>query len=443
MLRDLTNCFRFAFLFSAILAAAFAAGCVSPEKNPIQQPGTNANSSPQPTPSASPSPAKETQAANVPFTLPILDALLSDESTADEAKNDVQMSDQEVQKLREISRNYVLTLNDTASDEKRSTKAASADARKQVQQVLGSERTERLIAFVQKNWEGGEQPDTKPNQVPSDTRVVVNTPAYRMDIFQEGKLIKTYKIGIGYPEFPIPTGLKKASSIIFNPTWTPPDEPWVKGKVEPGKKVEAGSKLNPLGPIKIPIGGPTLVHGGKSPSRLGTFASHGCVGLTNPQVQDFAMQIAALSGENLNLADIKAYEKAKTETKEDKLPQPVPVELRYETIVVEDGVLKIYRDVYEKGTNTEENLGRVLSNYGVSLDSLEPNTRASILAALEQMATNAVGQPANEAKAGDAKKKSKPDSSRVTRNIKGNKELDFALPELAGKGYPAPVGAKF
>src|SRR5262249_33092328 len=119
-----------------------------------------------------------------------------------------------------------------------------------------------------------------PNAVPDDTRIVINAPAYRMDIFENGRLVKSYRIGIGYPEFPLPTGMRSANVIIFNPTWTPPDEPWV-SKEKVGQKVEAGSELNPLGLVKIPIGGPSLIHGGKSPARLGGFASHGCVGLTN------------------------------------------------------------------------------------------------------------------------------------------------------------------
>ena len=112
-----------------------------------------------------------------------------------------------------------------------------------------------------------------------------------MDLFEDGKLVKSYKIGIGYPEFPLPTGLRKAETIIFNPTWTPPDEPWVEspgGKIKIGERIEAGDKLNPLGSIKIPIGLPSLIHGGKAPAKLGGFASHGCVGLTNAQVKDFA-----------------------------------------------------------------------------------------------------------------------------------------------------------
>ncbi len=141
-----------------------------------------------------------------------------------------------------------------------------------------------------------------------------------MDLFQDGKLVKTYKVGIGYPEFPLPTGMRKAKEIIFNPTWTPPDEPWVESsnKVKVGEKVAAGDKLNPLGPIKIPIGSPSLIHGGKSPAKLGTFASHGCVGLTNAQVQDFAFDLANISGTTLSKEDVKGYEKTKTEQKKDR-----------------------------------------------------------------------------------------------------------------------------
>jgi hypothetical protein len=259
-------------------------------------------------------------------------------------------------------------------------------------------------------------------------------------------------VGIGYPEFPLPTGMRKANEIIFNPTWTPPDEPWVEGsnKVKAGQKVEAGSKLNPLGPIKIPIGMPSLIHGGKNPARLGTFASHGCVGLTSPQVQDFALALAQVSGTSLTSEDVAGYEKAKTETKNIKLGQTIPVELRYETLVVEDGKLHVYRDVYERGTNTEENLRRVLETYGVSLESLTEPERAKALDAIKQMAVDAGGEPVNansnantsantNSKTSAANKNSNSQSGKVTRTIKGQKEIVIEIAALKGKGYPAPV----
>jgi murein L,D-transpeptidase YcbB/YkuD len=96
-----------------------------------------------------------------------------------------------------------------------------------------------------------------------------------------------------------------------------------------------------------------LIHGGKSPAKLGTFASHGCVGLTTPQIQNFAKVLAQLGGAELTDAQLADYARNKTETKQVKLERPMPVELRYETIVVEDGKLHIYRDVYDQETNTE------------------------------------------------------------------------------------------
>ena len=431
-------------LLSVLSFIAFITACVPPETSQTNQ--SVSNTAPPPAANAAPSPdAKvEEMISSAPFTMPMLDAMFVDESFVSEARMELQLTDEEIDKLKSGARNEVLGLsNDPAKDDERSTRSSTEKATKQIHGILGKERGDKFISLVKRKWVGAGEPlSGKPNSVPTDTRIVVNIPAYRMDVFDNGEVVKSYKIGIGYPEFPLPTGLRKANTIIFNPTWTPPDEPWVKGKVSPGKTVEAGSKLNPLGPIKIPIGLPSLIHGGKAPSRLGTFASHGCVGLTSPQVQDFAMEISRLSGKPLSLDDIKAYEKKKTETEEVKLGVDLPVELRYETIVVEDGTLKIYRDVYERGTNTEENLKRVLSEFGVTLDSLDEATRKKLLDGLEDMAVDATGKPVDPKGNSNSESNANAGSGRVTRNIKGRKEVSFPIPQLAGKGYPAPVAMK-
>jgi hypothetical protein len=283
--------------------------------------------------------------------------------------------------------------------------------------------------------------------IPQGTRVVINAPAFRMDLFEDGKLTKSYKIGIGYPEFPLPTGLRIADTIIFSPTWTPPDEPWVESpnsKVKVGQKIEAGDKLNPLGPIKIPIGLPSLIHGGKAPAQIGSFASHGCVGLTNPQVRDFAKHLARLSGTQISDEQIAEYEKNRTETRPVKLSRAVPVELRYETVTVEDGKLHIYRDVYDRGANTEDNLRNVLQAYGASVDQLSEGQRSQVTNALSQMARGASGKPVIKPASADGSDKDevKPKnnaSGKVTRTIKGRKEVVIEIVALRGKGYPAPV----
>jgi lipoprotein-anchoring transpeptidase ErfK/SrfK len=428
-------------LLTVVLGVLAIASCVPGEQAPASSPGSNLPANNAPATSSNPAPQPPPNAASMPVTLPLIDAMFEDESFAADLKSQLQLTDEQVQKVQDAARDAVLGLNEEG-DGNRSTTAATKKAQETIREAIGPEKTEQLFNLVRTRWAGtgGEALTTaKPNQVPTDTRIVVNAPAYRMDIFVDGQLKKSYEVGIGYPEFPLPTGLRKAKEIIFNPTWTPPDEPWVKGKFSPGKKVEAGSKLNPLGPIKIPIGLPSLIHGGKDPNRLGTFASHGCVGLTDAGIRDFTMELSAISGQPISMDQINAYGKDKAETKDVKLQNEVPVELRYETIVVENGKLKIYRDVYERGTNTEENLRKVFDAYEVSFDSLPANERTAILEGLRKMAYDATGQPVDPENSPDSKNSK---SSKVTRNIKGEKMVEFDVPALSGKGYPAPIPAK-
>lgn len=399
---------------------------------------------------SSPATAK-TNKVKLPVTLPVLDAMFFDETFTNELKTEVGLTDEEIEKLKTASGEAVANLGEI-DENTRSTRAATQRAENEIRTILGEEKANKLFELVSNRWASGEinaetALSAKPNSIPTDTRIVVNAPSYRMDVFQDGKLMKTYKIGIGYPEFPLPQGLRKADTIIFNPTWTPPDEPWVKGKYKPYRKVEAGSKLNPLGVIKIPIGLPSLIHGGKQAARLGTFASHGCVGLTNEQVKDFSTVLAQISGTEISEEDLKTYEKERDKTKNVELAKTIPVELRYETIVVEDGKLKIFRDVYEQGTNTEENLRKILDIYGVSFESVAEPDRQKILDALKMMNTDASGKMITETAENDSnssntnKKEDKNESSKVTRNIKGQKEIEIALPQLSGKGYPLPVNS--
>lgn len=283
-----------------------------------------------------------------------------------------------------------------------------------------------------------------PNAVPKDTRIIVNIPAFRMDVFHEGSLMKSYKIGIGYQQYPLPTGFRKAEMIIFNPTWTQPNEPWAS---DPGAVTPAGAAGNPLGPIKVPIGGANLIHGGKDPWKIGTFASHGCVGLTNEQVKDFTRVLVEATNTDLKDDTMAFYLKNRTRTQVVKLPKLVPVELRYETIVMEDGQLHIYRDVYNKNTNTEENLRAVFDAHGGNFDRLQTEAKSQILEALNVMSlhprTTAAPAPSpvanltKEEKAAAAAAR-KAEAERQ-KKLRSQKEIVIELADLTGKGYPAPV----
>jgi len=374
-----------------------------------------------PSPSASPSPATS-ETASVQVTLPLLDALLSDEKFVGRLKTNLKLTDDQITALKRASSAEIDRLRATNAEDVDGNSATDARTRtdEQLRTILGEDKSRELASLVNDYWSKGDvaagsedknQPQMLPgpNAVPTDTRVVVNIPAFRMDLFQDGSLVKSYKVGIGYPEFPLPMGLRKASQIIFNPSWTPPDSPWVAKmkNVTAGETIQPGDKDNPLGPIKIPIGLPSLIHGGKSPGKIGKFASHGCVGLTTPQMKDFAALLARASNTSaISQQTIDSYLKDKERTQTVKLNQTVPVELRYETIVLEDGKLHIYKDVYAQNTNTEENLRQVLSAQGVNFDNLSEQQRTEALNALSSKSKN---------------------------------EVVIDLAGISQKGYPAPV----
>lgn len=451
------------YLF-ALTACLTVAGCTAENTN---QANKNAVASSSPSATASPSPAEDKLADIPPLTLPVLDAFFTDESFSGLVKTRLQLTDEQVTKLKDLAHSETAKLNEeNAGQGERESSTARSEATEKIGALIGADKTRQLALLVGERWSGATDegsdktaqptnPNNRagaPNSVPTDSRIVVNAPAYRMDVFDAGRLIKSYKIGIGYPQFPLPTGLRKAAVIIFNPTWTPPDEPWVAKmkNISAGEKVAAGSKLNPLGPIKIPIGGPSLIHGGKSPAKLGTFASHGCVGLTTPQVQDFAKLLAQLGGAHLTDAELTEYARDKTQTKQIKLERPMPVELRYETIVVEDGKLHIYRDVYDQETNTEENLRAVLEANGVRLDDLSEEERTRVFDALAQMsgksgagagtgAPKASPSPGASPKSFAPAEKKSNSGKKMTAITKNQKEVVIEIAALKGKGYPSPV----
>ena len=430
------------FLILTIVLCFFTS-CTAPTNSNVNSNTTVTQATPSSSASPSPTDAAATT-GSVQVTLPLLDALLSDEKFVGQLKSKLKLSEDEIASLKRASSAEIDRLREANAEDSdiNTTDSSAADSRsrtdEQLRSILGEEKSKQLASLANEYWSKGDPSEATaengnapamlpgPNAVPTDTRVVVNIPAFRMDVFQNGSLIKSYKVGIGYPEFPLPQGLRKAQTIIFNPTWTPPDSPWVAKmkNVSAGETVEAGDKNNPLGPIKIPIGLPSLIHGGKSPAKIGKFASHGCVGLTNAQVKDFAMQLAKASNTDaLSDKTMNTYLADKEKTKSVKLSQTVPVELRYETIVLEDGKLHIYKDVYAQHTNTEENLRQVLEAHGLKLEDLSEQQRTEALSALK-------GTPAPASSPAPKKKPAKSQNDVV---------IDLSNLPAAEKGYPAPV----
>ena len=212
-------------------------------------------------------------------------------------------------------------------------------------------------------------------------KITVNVPAFQMTLWQNGKEVKTYPVGVGLKEYPIYVGLLKASAVIWNPPWIPPDSDWVIGskKVKVGEIILPTDARNPLGKMKIPLGGGYLIHQAKGINDLGSLVSHGCVRVLQADLYDLADKIVAARELDLTPEQIAEAEKTK-KTLAAELEPVIPVEITYDTMVVEAGKLHIYPDVYDLKKNIIENLRAELRSSGVDVPNLSDETLKKMLA---------------------------------------------------------------
>src|ERR1043166_1557814 len=210
------------FLILTAVSCLFAA-CAPASNNSNT---VSVNPTPSPSASSSPSPTTSETTASVQVTLPLLDALLSDDKFVGQLKSNLKLTDDQIAELKRASSAEIDRLRETNAEDVDG--ASSTDARtrtaEQLRTILGDDKSRELASFVNTYWSKGDvSGDTQdknqpqmlpgPNAVPTDTRVVVNIPAFRMDLFQNGSLVKSYKVGIGYPEFPLPFGLRKVQPV--------------------------------------------------------------------------------------------------------------------------------------------------------------------------------------------------------------------------------------
>jgi lipoprotein-anchoring transpeptidase ErfK/SrfK len=205
--------------------------------------------------------------------------------------------------------------------------------------------------------------------------ITVDVPAFRLTLWQNGKEVKTYQIGIGRKNFQLPVGPRKASEIIWNPEWVPPDSSWVEDSddVEPGERIDADDPRNPLGKIKIRLGDAVLIHEAAKPSDIGHLVSHGCVRMLTADLYDLSEKI--VEARNLPVPRERIEEtKTNAERLSVKLDPPLWVDINYDNEVIEGRQLHLYPDVYGRGAGSPARLRAELQQAGVAADRLDDET---------------------------------------------------------------------
>jgi lipoprotein-anchoring transpeptidase ErfK/SrfK len=107
--------------------------------------------------------------------------------------------------------------------------------------------------------------------------------SYTLRLFENLKLVKTYTVAVGQEGLETPEGLYAIQEKEENPTWHVPESSWA-GSLA-GQDIPPGPS-NPIKARWMAIYEGAGIHGTEETSSLGTAASHGCVRMAIPDVEE-------------------------------------------------------------------------------------------------------------------------------------------------------------
>jgi lipoprotein-anchoring transpeptidase ErfK/SrfK len=106
------------------------------------------------------------------------------------------------------------------------------------------------------------------------TTVIVDRSRFKLRLFKNLKLVKTYPIAVGQSGLETPAGLYSINDRQENPTWNVPNSAWA-GELA-GKSIPPGPG-NPIVARWLGIYDGVGIHGTDDIGSLGSAASHGCI----------------------------------------------------------------------------------------------------------------------------------------------------------------------
>jgi lipoprotein-anchoring transpeptidase ErfK/SrfK len=113
--------------------------------------------------------------------------------------------------------------------------------------------------------------------------ITINRSGFQLTLYHDLQPAKTYKIAVGRQGLETPAGSYNIQDKQVNPSWHVPNSPWAGALA--GKVIPPG----PQDPIKarwMGIAGGAGIHGTSDIGSLGSAASHGCIRMSIPDVEE-------------------------------------------------------------------------------------------------------------------------------------------------------------
>ena len=121
------------------------------------------------------------------------------------------------------------------------------------------------------------------------TVIIVNRSQFKLTLYKGLKVKKTYGIAVGQVGLETPAGLYHIQNKAVNPAWHVPNSAWA-GKLA-GTVIPAGDPGNPIKARWMGIFDGAGIHGTSDDGSIGSAASHGCIRMHIPDVEELYDQV--------------------------------------------------------------------------------------------------------------------------------------------------------
>ncbi len=151
--------------------------------------------------------------------------------------------------------------------------------------VLNADVSRTIVASVHST-----RPEVTSKEVASEypSYLTLDRATFTLRLWKDLKLAKTYTVAVGMEGLETPEGVYEIQEKEENPTWHVPDSAWA------GELAGATIPPGPSNPIKarwMAIFEGAGIHGTEETESLGSAASHGCVRMSIPDVEELYDQV--------------------------------------------------------------------------------------------------------------------------------------------------------
>lgn len=198
-------------------------------------------------------------------------------------------------------------------------------------------------------------------------RIDLNIPALRITVYEGDQPVKSYGVAVGKRGHDTPTGQYTMDHAEWNPWWRPPPgREWTRGK-----EITPPGPTNPMGRVKLFFAPLYFIHGTPEAESIGSPASHGCVRMRNADAIELARLVHRHAAPNLGSQQIDRILAQPRTTRTVRFQNPVDVVIRYDPIVVEDGMLQIHPDIYGYNRIHVEGVYQALLTAGYEVNGID------------------------------------------------------------------------